>query len=54
MVYRYRYDGPLRLDPLEIDDGRWLAPAEMDREVRREAPELTSAIRLIWARYREL
>ena len=54
MIYRYRHDGPLRLDPDEIDDGRWLDPTEMDAAVRREAPELTSAVRLIWARYREL
>ena len=54
MVYRYLHDGPLRLDPDEIDDGRWLDPLEMDDEVARAAPELTDAVRRIWARYREL
>ena len=53
MVYRYRYDGPLDLDPDEIDDGRWLGAEEMDAAVERAAPELTSAICLIWTRYRE-
>lgn len=54
MVYRYRHDGALDLDPAEIDDGRWLDPAEMDRLVAREESGLTSAVRLIWKRYREL
>lgn len=54
MIYRCRHDGPLRLDAEEIDDGRWLAPAEMDAAVAREAPELTRAVRLIWTRFRQL
>lgn len=54
MVYRYRHDGPLELHPEEIDDGEWLEPAELDRRVAREDSGLTSALCLIWKRYREL
>ena len=53
MVYRYRHDGPLVLHPHEIDDGQWLEPAEMDRRVAAGDSSLTSAVRLIWKRYRE-
>lgn len=52
MVYRYRHDGPLRLHPGEIEDGRWLETAEMDRRVAAEDTSLTCALRLIWKRYR--
>ena len=54
MVYRYRHDGPLVLHPHEIDDGQWLEPAAMDRRVSAGDSSLTSAVRLIWKRYREL
>ena len=54
MVYRYRHDGPLVLHPQEIDDGQWLEAAEMDRRVAAGDGSLTSALRLIWKRYREL
>ena len=53
MVYRCRYDGPLRLQADEIDEGAWIGPGEMDRRVERPAPELTAAIVLIWRRYRQ-
>jgi 8-oxo-dGTP pyrophosphatase MutT (NUDIX family) len=52
MVYRCDFDGPLELDPDEIDDGRWISPAEMDRRVDAADPELTEAVRLIWREYR--
>jgi len=54
MVYRHCYDGPLELHPEEIDDGRWLEPAEMDRRVADEDASLTLAVRLIWKRFRDL
>jgi len=54
MVYRYRHDGPLELHPDEIDDGRWISPAELDRRVAGNDAELTEAVCLIWKRYREL
>lgn len=53
-VYRYRHDGPLELQPDEIDAGAWLDPAEMDRRVAAQDPDMTTALRLIWQRYRAL
>ena len=52
MVYRCDFDGPLELDPEEIDDGRWISPAEMDRRIDAADPDLTEAVRLIWREYR--
>ncbi len=53
-VYRYEFDGPLKLHPDEIDDGRWVSPATLDRRVVANDPNLTDALCLIWRRYREL
>ncbi len=53
VVYRYRFDGPLRLDPDEIDDGEWVLPSDMDRRVAAGDPWLTEALRLIWKKHRE-
>jgi isopentenyldiphosphate isomerase len=52
MVYRCDFDGPLELDADEIDDGRWVSPAEMDRRVDAADTDLTEAVRLIWRQYR--
>ena len=52
MVYRYVHDGPLRLDPDEIDDGAWLSPAEMDARIAAGDASLTDAVALIWERCR--
>jgi isopentenyldiphosphate isomerase len=52
MVYRYCHDGPLVLQPEEIDEGVWIDPAVMDRRVADDDDELTEAITLIWKRYR--
>ncbi len=54
MVYRYVHDGPLQLDPDEIDAGEWLAPGVLDERVDAGDPTLTDAIALIWRQYREL
>lgn len=54
MVYRYCFDGPLVLQADEIDDGKWVDAATMDRRVAMQDPVLTDAICLIWKRYREL
>ena len=54
MVYEYCFDGPLTLDPDEIDDGKWLAPETMDRYVVDGDDRLTDAVTMIWQRYRQL
>lgn len=53
-VYRCLWDGPMQLHPDEIDDGRWVEPAEMDRRVDAGDPGLTEALGLIWQRWRAL
>jgi isopentenyl-diphosphate delta-isomerase type 1 len=47
-VFRCRHDGPMTLQPDEVDDGRWVAPPEMDRLVEDENFGLTPAARRIW------
>lgn len=54
MVYRYVFDGPMVLDPDEIDDGVWISPERLDHRVGQADSELTEAISLIWKRYRDL
>lgn len=51
-VFRCRYDGLLRLDGHEIEDGRWLSPGETDRLVADASSPLTPALRDIWRRFR--
>jgi len=53
VVYRYCFDGPLVLQPEEIDDGQWIDCAGMDRWVAEEGSQLTQAIHMIWNRYRQ-
>ncbi len=53
-VYRVVHDGPLRLDPDEIDDGEWIDVAAMDARVAADDPQLTDSLRLIWRTYRNL
>ncbi|MBT8437672.1 MAG: NUDIX domain-containing protein, partial [Gammaproteobacteria bacterium] len=54
MVYRYAHDGPMVLHPEEIDDGRWISPAAMDRRVADHDSSLTDSVCLIWKQYRAL
>ena len=51
-VFRCRYDGALKLQPDEVDEGRWLAPPDMDRLVDDPDAQLTPAVRRIWQRIR--
>ncbi len=47
-VYRLRYDGPLRLDPVEIQYGEWLAPAEISDRLVRRPEDYCPSFRLLW------
>lgn len=51
-VFRCDHDGPLSLQAEEVDDGRWVSPAEMDRLVADPGSDLTPAVRRIWKRVR--
>jgi isopentenyl-diphosphate delta-isomerase type 1 len=52
-VFRCRYDGPLRLQADEVEDGKWLSPGAMDRLVKNSGTALTPAVRKIWQRLRQ-
>jgi isopentenyldiphosphate isomerase len=47
-VYRLRYDGPITIDPLEIQYGEWVAPAEVPARVARRPEEFCPSFKLIW------
>lgn len=47
-VYRLAYDGPLRLDPVEIQAGEWVAPAEVSARVQQRPGDYCPSFRLIW------
>ena len=51
-VYRCVYDGKLRLQADEIDEGRWLSLAAMDEWVSQSDGVVTDILRMIWLRYR--
>ena len=52
-VHRCTWDGALVFQPGEVDDGRWLKPAEMDALVSDAKARLTPAIRQIWLAIRD-
>ena len=47
-VYRLRHDRPLTLDPLEIQFGEWVAPAEVTARVAARPADFCPSFRLIW------
>jgi len=51
-VYRYIYDGKLKLQAAEIDEGKWLNLAQMDVLTADLDSNITDILRVIWTRYR--
>lgn len=49
-IYRCEADGPFQLHPDEIDEGRWLAPAQLSRWQTERPQDFASALLVIWAR----
>lgn len=47
-VYRLRYDGPLTLDPLEIQYGEWVEPAEVKGRIAARAGDFCPSFKLLW------
>lgn len=47
-VYRCASDGPFRLNPAEIEGGRWLGIEELEQAMRRNPGEFTRPFRHIW------
>lgn len=52
-VYTGEAPGPLRPDPDEIIDGRWLAPEAIDSWLVERPDDFADAFRLIWPAFRE-
>ena len=47
-VYRCRSEGPLKLNPEEIDEGGWFEPAQVERWIKDRPNEFASTLPLIW------
>lgn len=47
-VYRLRHDGPITVDPLEIQYGEWVAPADVTARVARRPDDFCPSFKLIW------
>ena len=47
-VYRLRHDGPLTLEPREIQYGEWVAPAEITARVAQRPEEFCPSFKLLW------
>lgn len=47
-IYRMRHDGPLTLDPAEIQYGEWVAPAEISARVIAKPEDFCPSFKLLW------
>jgi isopentenyldiphosphate isomerase len=47
-VYHLRHDGPITIDPLEIQYGVWVAPAGVSERVQKRPEEFCPSFKLIW------
>jgi isopentenyldiphosphate isomerase len=53
-VYPLRWDGPMRPNPLEIEQGLWVPAFELDARVALDELALTASFKSIWRRFRAL
>ncbi len=49
-VYRCRHDGPFELNPDEIDEGGWFAPAKVTSWMKERPQDFATALLFIWKR----
>jgi isopentenyldiphosphate isomerase len=47
-VYRLAYEGVITLDPLEIQYGEWVAPAEVSSRIAARPDDFCPSFKLIW------
>lgn len=52
-VFTCRHEGPMVLQPGEVDEGRWVTPAEMDELTRDADAPLTPAVRRFWRMFND-
>jgi isopentenyl-diphosphate delta-isomerase len=48
-IYRGRAEGPFHLNPVEIDAGQWVHPAELDAWIVRTPVDFARSFRFLWA-----
>lgn len=51
-IYRLEAEGPFLLDPAEIEEGAWFAPAQVDREVLEGPERFAESFRYVWQKLR--
>ena len=51
-IYRCVYDGELKLQAAEIDEGKWLSLPQMDALANDRDSNITDILRVIWTQYR--
>lgn len=49
-VYRLQYEGPVRLDPAEVETGEWVSASEVTQGILERPQEYAEAFRHIWQR----
>ena len=47
-VYRLRHDGPLTLEPKEIQYGEWVHPAEVTQRMAAKPADFCPSVKLLW------
>jgi len=47
-VYRHQDEGPFQLNPEELEDGGWFAPAAVTKWMQEKPAEFASALTRIW------
>jgi isopentenyl-diphosphate Delta-isomerase len=47
-VYRMCYDGPITVDPLEIQYGEWVTPMEVTTRIKAKPEEYCPSFKLLW------
>lgn len=47
-VYRLRHDGPIAIDPEEIQYGEWVAPEEVTRRLGARPDDFCPSFQLLW------
>lgn len=47
-VYRLSYDGPIVLDPAEIQFGEWVAPTEVSTRIAARPGDFCTSFKLLW------
>lgn len=47
-VYRMNYDGPITVDPAEIQYGEWVSPAEVSARMKAKPGDFCPSFNLLW------